>query len=292
MNRRSDQRGQGTVEYVGALLLLSAVFAVVLASGADLPGAALGRTVVSRLLCSAGVEGSCDPRRSGLVLAYGEEVGEAVLANRPDIRFEPAAYSSLPVDFRRCRERRCADTIRTGTVGHSQRDEQPTALVHVVDCRSGSETPGADCEGAAAGNLYIQYWLYYPDSATRTFGRAGFHIDDWESYQVRIGADGSADARASSHHGYNYSGGITAVLSDSGLLGRPGWGPSIRSLWVSDGSHAGRVTGGSAAIRAVVADQLRVRALDGQGDELDGYRFSISPPWQKAVWTDPENEGT
>jgi hypothetical protein len=31
----------------------------------------------------------------------------------------------------------------------------------------------------------------------------GITTHDWEGYQVRIGADGDADARASSHHGFN-----------------------------------------------------------------------------------------
>ena len=43
-----------------------------------------------------------------------------------------------------------------------------TAFVHVVDCRAERrERPaGADCSGDRAGNLYIQYWTYYADSAT------------------------------------------------------------------------------------------------------------------------------
>ena len=73
-----------------------------------------------------------------------------------------------------------------------------------------------------AGRLYIQYWLYYPDSNTvlagadRVWERSwllprvrelvsgtpdypGFHEDDWEGVFVRLDPDGTAWIRASSH---------------------------------------------------------------------------------------------
>ena len=72
------------------------------------------------------------------------------------------------------------------------------------------------------GRLYIQYWLYYPDSnsvlagSDRLWERSwilprvrelvagtpdypGFHRDDWEGVFVRIDPDGSTWVRASSH---------------------------------------------------------------------------------------------
>jgi len=88
-----------------------------------------------------------------------------------------------------------------------------TVFTHVVDRR------------ASGGDLFIQYWLYYPDStylgpayaahrALRgplartpagliTRALAGHHADDWESYQVRVAPDGRVFARASAHHGYS-----------------------------------------------------------------------------------------
>ena len=92
------------------------------------------------------------------------------------------------------------------------------AFTHVVDCReSAPGSPAADCSGERSGNLYLQYWFYYPGSATgegstplkgaiRTassaVGKPSHHRDDWESFQVRIEPGGRRYSRASSHHGY------------------------------------------------------------------------------------------
>ena len=54
---------------------------------------------------------------------------------------------------------------------------------------------GADCSGERAGKRYLQYWLYWPDSQTEPFGERGYHPDDWESFQVRIGETESRGAR-------------------------------------------------------------------------------------------------
>ena len=80
---------------------------------------------------------------------------------------------------------------------------------------------------------------------------------------MRINPDGSADARASSHNGYNgadapavdwasdASGkvpGASAVKDAAealGLRGERGWTPSQGTLYVSGGSHAGHATEGS-----------------------------------------------
>lgn len=287
-----SERGQGTVEYVGLLLLVALLFAGFLAlAPSSVPGAELVRTLLGRTLCAVR-GGGCVPDVPPLVAAYGEDVAALIEGNRPEIRFEPAAYSSLPVDFRRCRLRRCADTTRLGMIGHSQGGEQPTAFVHVVDCRPGSEpAPGSDCDGSSAGHLYLQYWLYYPDSATRSFGPEGYHADDWESLQIRIGDD-SVEARASSHHGYSYEAGLGSVLSDAGIVNGSAWGPALGYLWVSDGSHAGRAKGGLIHIREIAPEELRVIPLDPLVAGLGSYDFAVSPPWEKAVWLDPESTGT
>ena len=155
-----------------------------------------------------------------------------------------------------------------------------TAFVHVVDCREpAAAEPGVDCSGARAGKLYLQYWFYYVDSATlegeglqkqamAELGRPGFHPDDWESYQVRIGPQG-AEARAGSHHGYNYEGGARNWASDAGTTrastrrsrtsacARTAAGaPETGTTWVSGGSHAGHVKDDPAA-RLVQGDYQR-----------------------------------
>ncbi|HEX5712252.1 MAG TPA: hypothetical protein VFX85_02940 [Solirubrobacterales bacterium] len=186
-----------------------------------------------------------------------------------------------------------------------------TAFVHVVDCREGeaafAEAEGADCSGSRAGNLYVQYWLYYPDSATLrevpVAGEKGFHRDDWESVQVRVGSDGEVDARASSHHGYNH--GLSALNwgSDAGFdpvrnvteaVGARvvnGWGPETRMLLVSGGSHAGNVGGIPDADRFTPGGRVQLIPLEpiAAGDRST---FAVAPPWLKQVWRDPEAEGT
>jgi len=108
-----------------------------------------------------------------------------------------------------------------------------------------------DCSGARAGNLYLQYWTYYADSATLRgipiVGAEGFHKDDWESVQIRIRPGGKVDERASSHNGYNYARGAANWGSDAGIdplkelaeavgaRNPNGWGPETHLLLVSGG---------------------------------------------------------
>ncbi len=121
----------------------------------------------------------------------------------------------------------------------TQRGERATAFTHVIDCREDAPPSDADCSGARAGNLYLQYWFYYPGSATgegstplkgairkasAAVGKPSFHRDDWESFQVRIEPGGRRLARASSHDGYGAGAGF----------------PTATAVYVAGGSHAGR----------------------------------------------------
>jgi hypothetical protein len=160
-----------------------------------------------------------------------------------------------------------------------------------------------------AGNLYIQYWTYYADSATLRgvpiAGNLGYHRDDWEGVQIRIGPDGRVDERASSHDGYNYTRSVANWGSDAGIgplkdaaeaIGaRPhnGWGPESHLLLVSGGSHAGNAGGFPRIDRLVSGGRVHLVPLEPVA-AADGtaYRFAISPPWRKQVWLDPEAEGT
>jgi hypothetical protein len=239
----------------------------------------------------------------------------------PAIAFERGSRA-LPVDFRRCRKPACADGSARGLVERTDSGLPLTAFVHVIDCREpdtphpdastgpAGEPTGAtpDCSGDRAGNLYVQYWLYYPDSATMrgvpVAGPRGFHQDDWESVQVRIAADGSVEERASSHHGYNHSAGPHNAGSDAGsaplrdlaeaLGARPrnGWGPSEGLLRVSGGSHAGNVEGYFDLDRIVSGPQVHLVPLEPVAALGHRHRFAVTPPWRKRAWTDPEATGT
>ena len=221
------ERGQSTVEWVGLVILVSlatAGFSAIV--GVGLPGADLARAVGAKLVCAASLGDGCGP--TGLLEAeYGEEVARLVRGRAPDLLYEDG-MTELPVDYRECREDACSiATVASGESTETPDGLRATAFTHVVDCSSAgidaARAGGYDCSGERAGNRYLQYWLYFPDSQTDPWGSRGRHEDDWESFQVRIGDE--VAARASSHHSYNYGGGITNWPSDAGIDTKPGWGP-------------------------------------------------------------------
>jgi hypothetical protein len=285
-----DQRGQGTVEWVGLILIVALATAALGALvGVALPGSALAEAVASRIVCAVGLSGSCDAGESDLALAYGAELAELAVGLAPEIRYEDG-MRALPVDYRRCREDACAEGADSGEVWRTRIGERVTAFLRVIDCRAGSPTraePPIDCSGERSGNVYLQYWLYYPGSATgegsvvpnvvrdvsTVVGSPSYHPDDWESLQIRIGPDG-AYARASSHRGYG-----------------DGWLPLGLAYRVSGGSHAGTLMPRDFA-RSTPADRLRLVPLEPIAARGPRAEFAVTPPWLKRVWLDPEYEGT
>jgi len=308
--RRHGERGQSTVEWVGLLLVVALLIAGLVAVGVRVPGVALAQSVASRLLCAAALADDCGDG-PGLIAEYGTEVGELVRRHMPSLLFERGSRA-VPVDFRRCRETSCGDAPGEGHVTRTEAGLPITAFVHVIDCRDDAveetEAEGADCTGPGAGNLYIQYWTYYADSATfrgvPVLGDEGYHPDDWEGVQVRINPDGSVDERASSHNGFNSRPGkIEGWASDAGiepvkaaeeaigLRDENGWGPETRLLMVSGGSHAGNTAGIPDFERITFGRDVHLVPLESVASETDA-RFAISPPWLKRAWRDPEAEGT
>lgn len=300
-----DERGQGTVEWVGLVCVVALLLVALVFAGVRVPGAGLARALGEKLLCAVAMVERCGDE--GLVLAYGDEVAELVREHAPTLRLERGS-KALPVDFRRCRETACADGSARGLVDESDAGLPVTAFVRVLDCR---RREARECAGPRAGNLYLSYWFYYADSATLrgvpVAGARGFHLDDWESVQFRIGADGAVAQRASSHHGYNHARSIANAGSDAGLtavrraaeaLGmrpRNGWGPATGQLFVSGGSHAGNVDGNPGrSDRTVPAGRLRLIPLEplATSGEADRHRFAVTPPWRKRVWRDPEAQTT
>jgi hypothetical protein len=305
----SSQRGQGTVEWVGTLCVISLLMVALVAVGVRVPGGELARAVASRILCAvSGADGCGD--EPAMIAAYGTEVGKLIREHMPTLAFEQGSRA-LPVDFRRCRRTACADGPDDGLVHRSDHRLPVTAFVHVVDCRAGeregAEAAGADCSAPRAGNLYIQYWFYYADSATLrdvpVVGEQGFHEDDWESVQFRLRPDGTVEQRASSHHGYNYSRGVANWGSDAGFgplkdlaeeLGARepnGWGPETHLLLISGGSHAGNAAGEDRTERFTPGRRVHLIPLEriAASERSD---FAVSPPWRKRVWFDPEAEAT
>src|SRR6187200_42735 len=259
-----SERGQGTVEWVGTLLVVSLAMLALVAAGVAVPGARLARAVADRLLCAAALADRCGDEPA-LIAAYGTEVGELVRRHMPTLVFEQGSRA-VPVDFRRCRSPRCGDGPRGGLVARTDRQLPVTAFVHVIDCRDGAERAGADCSGERADNLYLQLWLYYADSATLRglplVGAEGYHADDWESVQLRFGPDGRVDQRASSHHGFNYGRGEGNWGADTGVHPHAGWGPETGLLFVSGGSHAGAAFGFSEIRRVTPGRRVHLIPLE------------------------------
>jgi hypothetical protein len=273
-------------------------------------GTELAQAIASRILCAASLAHSCDDDEPALIAAYGTEVGKLVREHMPSLLFERGSRA-MPVDFRRCRSTVCADGPARGYVRRTDAGLPVTAFVHVVDCRpdakGASEVEGMNCFGERAGNLYIQYWTYYADSATLrkipVVGSEGFHDDDWEGVQIRILPDGSVDERASSHGGYNYDEGTANWGSDTGIetlknaaeaIGlRPhdGWGPETHMLFVSGGSHAGNAFDVRDIERLTSGNRVHLIPLEPIAITSNA-RFTIEPPWRKRAWRDPEAEGT
>jgi hypothetical protein len=314
LRQAARERGQATVEWVGTIAVVALLLAGLVAMGVRVPGAELARAVASRLLCAAALADGCGDEPV-LIAAYGDEIGRLVRKHMPTLLFERGSRA-LPIDFRRCRVTACGDGRPRGLV-HKSDDGMPvTAFIHVVDCRDDGEgsfadeaAGPADCSGARAGNLYIQYWTYYADSATLRgvpiAEEQGYHRDDWEGVQIRIGRDGRVEERASSHHGYNYEQSIVNAGSDAGIVplreaaeavgarSRNGWGPETRLLVVSGGSHAGNTNGYLRIDRVTPGRRVHLVPLEPiAAAEAGAYRFAISPPWRKRVWHDPEAAGT
>jgi hypothetical protein len=298
------------VEWVGLVALVALSLAGLVAVGVRVPGAALADAVTSRLLCAAALAEHCGDEPV-LIAAYGDEVGRLVRRHMPTILFEKGSRA-VPVDFRRCRETSCGDAKERGVVHGTKTGLPVTAFVHVIDCRTeavaDTEAAGADCAGVRAGNLYLQYWLYYADSATLRgvpiAGEEGYHRDDWEGVQVRIRPGGAVDERASSHNGFNdRPGKVSGWASDAGatpvkaaeeavgLRSANGWGPETRLLMVSGGSHAGNVAGVPDLERLTPARSVHLVPLEPLVGTTND-RFAVIPPWRKHAWRDPEAADT
>lgn len=300
--RRGADGGQATLEWLGVVLLVALLLLGTLAAaGVGLRATGLARAIVTRLLCAVDLSVACS-QSSRLVLAYGPELAAMVSARAPEILYEEG-MTALPVDFRSCRASRCGNGPDSGAVWRSDSGDPAVAFVHVVDCRA-SHVPAAgaardyDCSGSRAGNVYLHYWLYYADSTSLRAlpGDVGFHEDDWEGYQVRIGPAG-ADARATSHHGYAYRGGPVNWLSDAGVVPKSAWDRATGRLYVSGGSHAGHVyepgRGGPArGVRRTPASHLILVPIETLPAAARRTRFAIVPPWRKPVYRDPEERGT
>jgi hypothetical protein len=304
------ERGAATVEWTALVLLV----AVVLGSGLWAAGLVDGSGLARRLRCAiAGA--ACERSRPALEAAYGAEVAALVRDYAPGIVYERGT-GVLPVDYRRCRSRRCSDAPdrRGRNVWSTPAGLRATVFTRVIDRR------------ASGGDLFIQYWMYFPDStwsrtahrASQRGGRlfaltpagmltrrvAGHHRDDWESYQVRIAPQGIVHARAAAHHGYagrnqpfwrNVDQAPDVRLPAVGVVNparRGHWVPATGWTRVSAGSHAGHVPAGRGRDRWTEPDAVEIVPLERLSARDRSARFAIPPPWRKRVYTHPGQNGS
>lgn len=169
-----------------------------------------------------------------------------------------------PVDFRTCRSHECA------TSG------PPVLFVHAVN---------------RGGYRYLEYWEYLPRSRTAHTGIAAFdgsHADDWEGLIVKLRPDGAVvGARASAHLGW-------AGRHPWWDLAENDWAPYPATVYRAAGSHAGSfsATGVDLAGDAWNGNSNPARARLVPADEAARTHATFdpdsTPPWEKAVWTNPE----
>jgi hypothetical protein len=299
---RSDS-GQAAVEWIGLVLLVALALGLGPLLVLHVDGRSLGGLLAHRLVCT--VRGHCEDGQIALARAYGKKDAELVRRYAPNLVYEHGE-PSLPVDYRRCRKVECSSAPDDHRLDASRtkRGQRASVFVHVV--RHG-------------GRRYIQYWFYYPDSNTIWAGSdrlwrhsilplvskvvrgksayPGFHLDDWEGYQLRVDADGTVFARATSHG--HYQGCKQAACHNR-------WVPATGWTRVTRGSHAGhlpldlagerplrlrpRYPGADTEERTTTGDGLRLIPLE----RVNHRRYKpldkgIKPPWRKGVYRDPES---
>ena len=312
-----SERGQSTVEWIALVLLAALVLLGTLAlAGRVLPGGELARAILGKIVCAVRMGGCGDRGENALALAYGGELAALVREHVPGpplrggdgraSRSTTAAAVSPPA---RTAPRPASSRARRAASAPSPSSTSSTAAPR----RSRrAPRPATTARAHAAGNVYVQFFFYYPTSSTAQAlpGDSGFHLDDWESFQVRLEPGGTAFVRASSHHGYNYEfsklnagsdagGAIGGAVNDAveaiGARPKGGWGPSTGQLHVSGGSHAGnakrdhytpgRTTPGGRL------ELIPIESLSAQ-DLAATFAEGIRPPWRKPVYSDPESEET
>ncbi len=310
------ERGQATIEWVGLVLIAALVLGALAAStalqaGPLIDGRPFGGFLAHRIACA--VTGRCeDGGDAALARASGEDDAALLREHAPNIVYEPGELQ-LPIDYRECRSAACAEAP----------DDRDLDLdVHAGD--AGARSTAFTRILRRDGRTYLQYCLHYPDSNStlgsvdRLWNAAplgrwpGYHPDDWESFQVRIDADGRKTVRASSHGHYQWC---------KQAQCRNEWGPSTGWTRVSRGSHAGHVPlerdpgprrgrvgtprPASRPVRFVALIpglNLRERTTTAEGLRLVGletldkrtYRPidpDFKPAWKKEVYGDPESDG-
>ena len=162
----SDDGGQSTVEWTGLVLLVSVLFIGILVTIGDVAGVGLAHSISTRMLCAVSLSDACD-REVTAESVYGAELAAKVKAEAPNLLYGNDMLG-LPVDYRTCRSPWCADGAGEGRITRSTAGEPVTLFTRVLDCREGrvQTVSVSDCDDQRKGSVFIQYWDYYPESAS------------------------------------------------------------------------------------------------------------------------------
>jgi hypothetical protein len=296
------ERGQATVEWVGLVLLACLAFGALVAVAPHIDGRSFGGFLAHRVVCA--VKGHCHDGDAELARAYGPEDAALVRRLAPSLVYEPGE-PELPVDWRHCRARSCADAPDDRDLDAHRSQGGARATVFTRLQRRGGQTfvsyflyyPDSNSTWAASDKLWEASWLLprLRELVAGTSAYPGFHLDDWENAEVRLDADGKTWIRASAHGGYDT---CKDACRERDWIEHSGW------TRVSRGSHAGhmptdvggrhpRFPGADTRERTSTAEGLRLIPLETVDQE--SYRPldpGISPPWRKRVYRHPTDGGS
>jgi hypothetical protein len=158
-----QERGAASVEHAALVLLAAAVAIVAVAAaglaGDDDPTPDLASALLRKQRCAVRYPDPC--WRDPLTEAYGRRIAGAVRALAP----APAPVQGLVgVDYRRCRQVRCAIPLPGERGAHLTISNRRTVAYTALDSQD------------ASGGLLIHYWLYRPSLG-------------WELINREVGAD-------------------------------------------------------------------------------------------------------
>ena len=115
-----------------------------------------------------------ESRASGLPpteAAYGSEVADLLDRYAPDVFFEDDAFASLPGRLPRAAGTAPAPTRSRGHGGLDPDGPAGDGLHPRGRLPPPRSSPASTAAASAPVNLYLQYWLYYPESLTHGLGR-------------------------------------------------------------------------------------------------------------------------
>ena len=267
--------------------------------GIGAEGARIGKAVTGKLVCAVRGHGACGMPTDALAEAYGSrgrgaDRGQCARGALRGRRLRLAARRPAPLPRAAMRRH---ERPRRASIDRSRASSRRRWSASSTAARAASRPRARTAPAPRAGNVYLQYWLYYPDSATRAYHRAGFHTR-------RLGELPGADPRGRRGRCARQLPQLLQLRPRArqplrrrqrrdprGLvsidLREAAWGPANGFVWVSDGSHAGRAAGGDGYFRSVPKGGLRLIPIEPNLDRLGrlGFTDGIAPPWRKPVYT-------